>query len=154
MSGTIEGMTDLQKRLTALGDTRKMLGQLGLMAVAKAKLLVPRKSGNLGRTIRLGQVTTTEAQIIAGGQLGVGYAQSVEYGTGPHEIVPRYKQALAWGGERRLSGNLRSGSKATMFAKRVHHPGTKAKPYLRPAAEEVVRESGLGILIKAWNDAA
>jgi hypothetical protein len=61
---------------------------------------------------------------------------------------------LAWGGSRRLSGNLRSGAKATNFARRVNHPGTKAKPYLRPAAEEVVRENGIDLIVRAWNDAA
>jgi hypothetical protein len=150
----VEGMDELQKRLDALGDTKKMLGQLGLMAVAKAKQLVPRKTGNLGRTIRLGSVTDTSADIIAGGQLGVGYARAVEYGTRPHVIVPRYAKVLAWGGSRRLSGNLRSGAKATNFARRVNHPGTKAKPYLRPAAEEVVRENGIDLIVRAWNDAA
>ena len=150
----IEGQDELNKRLEALGDTRKFLGQVALMAVARAKELVPRKTGNLGRTIRLGQVTESEAQIIAGGQGGVGYAQAVEYGSRPHEIVPRYRKALAWGGERRLSGSLRSGSKATNFAKRVKHPGTKPKPYLRPAAEEAVSKSGMEILIRAWNEAA
>ena len=154
MTPEIEGQDDLNKRLEGLGDTRKLLGQLGLMAVARAKELVPRKTGNLGRTIRLGAVTESEAQIIAGGQGGVGYAQAVEYGSRPHEIVPRYKQALAWGGDRRLSGSLRSGSRATHFAKRVRHPGTNPKPYLKPPAEEAVARSGMDILVKAWNSAA
>lgn len=153
-NGEIEGTDELLDRLAALGDTRKLLGQLALLAVARAKDLVPRKTGNLGRTIRLGQVTDNDAQILAGGIGGVGYAQAVEYGTRPHEIVPRYKSALAWGGSRRLSGNLKSGSGATVFAKRVRHPGTQAKPYLRPAVEEVVAEHGAEFLIKAWNDAA
>jgi hypothetical protein len=154
VSETIEGMAALNKRLAATGDTRKFLGQLALMAVARAKQLVPRKTGNLGRTIRLGQVTEHDAQIVAGGQFGVGYAQAVEYGSRPHDIVPRYKQVLAIPiGATRLSGSARSGS-GVVFTKRVHHPGTKAQPYLMPAAQEVVSKSGIEILIKAWNDAA
>lgn len=149
----IEGMDDLNRRLDAIKDTRTFLGRLGLMAVARAKELVPRKTGNLGRTIRLGQTDDNSAQIIAGGQNGVGYAGAVEYGTRAHEIVPRYKKALAWGGNRRLSGSLRSGSKATFFAKRVRHPGTQAKPYLMPAAKEVA-EQFPELIIKAWNEAA
>lgn len=154
MTEDLEGMAELQRRFEALGDTRKFLGQIGLRAVAIAKEKVPRKTGNLGRTIRLGNVTDTDAQIIAGGQGGVGYAQIVEYGSRPHVIVPRNKKVLAWGGARRLSGSLRSGSAATIFARRVNHPGTKAKPFLKPAAEEAVRESGIDVLIRAWNDAA
>lgn len=149
----IEGMDDLQRRLDAIKDTKTLLGQIGLRAVARAKELVPRKTGNLGRTIRLGQVTDNDAQILAGGQNGVGYAAAVEYGTRPHEIVPRYKKALAWGGNRRLSGSLRSGSKSTFFAKRVRHPGTQPYPFLMPAAKEVA-EQFPELIIRAWNEAA
>ncbi len=161
MTDGFEGMDDLQRRLAALADTRQFLGKVGLTAVAYAKDTVQRKTGNLGRTIRLGQVTENSAQIIAGGQNGVGYAQVVESGSGlygpkhaKYEIVPKYKKALAWGGARRLSGSLKSGSKATMFAKKVMHPGVKPRPYLRPAAERAVSETGIALLIKAWNDAA
>jgi hypothetical protein len=147
-------MDSLQKRMAAITDKRKMLGILGLLAVEYAKVAVPRKTGNLGRTIRLGTVTDDSAQIIAGGQAGVGYAQSVEYGSRAHVIVPRTRKALAWGGARRLSGSLRSGAKATNFARRVNHPGTAAKPYLRPSAEKAVRDSGVEVIVKAWNDAA
>lgn len=151
---SIDGMSELQRRFEAIKDTRKFLGSLGLLAVTYAKEMVPRQTGNLGRTIRLGQVTEDSAQIIAGGQNGVGYAQAVEFGSRPHVIVPRNRKALAWGGNRRLSGSLRSGSKATFFAKRVNHPGTKAKPYLRPAAEKAVEFAGVEVIVKAWNDAA
>lgn len=156
MSETIEGMDELQRRIAAVGDTRKFLGQLALMAVARAKQLVPRKTGNLGRTIRLGNVSTTEAQILAGGRDGVGYAAAVEYGTRPHDIVPRVASVLSWpasGADARLSGSVRTGGKR-IFAKKVHHPGTKPQPYLIPAASQVVSEQGIDFLIKAWNDAA
>lgn len=154
MTEAIEGMSDLQKRLAALSDHRQLLGQIGLLAVSYAKEIVPRQTGNLGRTIRLGQVTNDEAQILAGGQNGVGYAQSVEFGSRPHTIVPRNRKVLAWGGSRRLSGSLRSGAKATSFATRVEHPGTKAKPYLMPAAERAVKDAGIDLIVKAWNEAA
>lgn len=156
MTEPVQGADELQRRIEALGDTRKFLGQLGLMAVAKAKQLVPRKTGNLGRTIRLGQVTDKEVQLLAGGQNGVGYAQAVEFGSRPHDIVPRVASVLSWpasGADARLSGSVRSGGKRA-YAKRVHHPGTKPQPFLIPAAEEVVSESGMELLVKAWNDAA
>ena len=151
---SLDGLAELQARFAAIKDTRQLLGQVSLLAVSHAKELVPRQTGNLGRTIRLGNVTAESAQIIAGGQYGVGYAQFVEFGTRAHVIVPRRKKALAWGGNRRLSGSLRSGSKATSFAMRVNHPGTAAKPYLRPAAEKAVREAGVKVIVQAWNSAA
>jgi hypothetical protein len=150
----IDGLPQLNARLKAISETKMMMGRLALQAVAYAKETVPRKTGNLGRTIRLGTVTENAASIIAGGQGGVGYARYVEFGTRAHVIVPRTRKVLAWGGDRRLSGSLRSGAKATNFATRVNHPGTQAKPFLRPAAERAVREAGVGAIIEAWNDAA
>ncbi len=154
MTEEIEGMDELNKRIEALKVGREMLGKVGLLAISYAKATVVRKTGNLGRTIRLGNVTDTEAQILAGGQYGVGYAQAVEFGSRPHVIRPRYKRVLAWGGNRRLSGNLRSGEGATAFATVVNHPGTQAKPFLKPAAERAIRETGVDLIIEAWNKAA
>lgn len=150
----IQGLDALRRRFAAITDGHQLLGTLGLLAVQYAKELVPRKTSHLGQTIRLGTVTDTDAQVIAGGEQGVGYARAVEFGTRPHIIRPRNRKVLAWGGDRRLSGNLRSGAKATNFATIVHHPGTRAKPYLRPGAERAVRDSGANAIIKAWNEAA
>jgi HK97 gp10 family phage protein len=52
----------------------------------------------------------------------VGYAAAVEYGTSPHVIKPKYKQALYWPG-------------AAHPVAQVNHPGTRAQPFLRPAIE-------------------
>ena len=52
----------------------------------------------------------------------VNYAAAVEYGTAPHVIKPKYKQALYWPGARHPVAQ-------------VNHPGTRAQPFLRPAIE-------------------
>lgn len=52
----------------------------------------------------------------------VNYAAAVEYGTAPHVIKPKYKQALYWPG-------------AAHPVAQVNHPGTRAQPFLRPAVE-------------------
>ena len=57
------------------------------------------------------------------GSFGVKYALPVELGTRPHLIRPRSKKALYWKG-------------AEHPVKVVHHPGTRGKPYLRPAADK------------------
>jgi hypothetical protein len=152
---SIQGLTALQRRFAAISDTHKMLGQVGLLGVREAALLVPVKTGNLRRSIRLGTVSETRAQIIAGGTGGVGYARAVEFGTRAHVIVPRTRKALAWGGDRRLSGSLRSGASATHFAKRVRHPGSRAKPYLLPGAKRAIEKAGLAkSVVAAWNEGA
>jgi len=148
----------LTPRLKALSsaDMRKsILVRAGTLAVREAKAIVPRKTGNLDRSIRLGPHDENRALILAGGIHEVGYAAAVEFGTKPHVIVPKRARVLAWGGNRRLSGTLRSGSKPEFFAMRVNHPGTRAKPYLVPGAKTALRKAGLRDgLVKAWNDAA
>ena len=52
----------------------------------------------------------------------VNYAAAVEYGTSPHVIKPTTKKALYWPG-------------AAHPVAQVNHPGTAAKPFLRPAIE-------------------
>jgi hypothetical protein len=56
------------------------------------------------------------------GEVGtvVEYARYVEYGTRPHRIVPRRRQALYW-----------KGAEHPVYA--VNHPGGKPYPFLRPA---------------------
>ena len=150
----IQGLTALQKRFAAITDKRMLLGQVALLVVREAKLIVPRKTGNLGRSIRVGTVSDRSAQVYAGGVAGVGYARAVEFGTRAHEIVPVRRKALAWGGDRRLSGSLRTGAKPDHFARRVHHPGTRAKPYLVPGAKAALAKTGANLIVTAWNEAA
>ena len=165
----IDGLPELNRRLKAIADTRLLLGRVALQAVAYAKGTVPRKTGNLGRTIRVGTVTPTSAQVLAGGQLGVGYARVVEFGSRAHDIYPRRKKALFFAtspnvGNVRLSGSVRSrfrgataeqrAAAGVVFARHVRHPGTKPNPFLRPAAERAVKERAPGIIIEAWNAAA
>lgn len=60
------------------------------------------------------------------------YGAYVHDGTSPHDIFPKKKQALRW-----VKGN------AFIFAKRVHHPGWKADPFiydaLRKNEEKIMR---------------
>lgn len=59
------------------------------------------------------------------------YAEAVHNGSGPHTIRPRRKKALRFvvGGQ-------------TVFAKSVRHPGTRGRPWLARAGEEIARREG------------
>lgn len=72
----------------------------------------PVDTGELVRSIRRrGTTITIEAD----------HWHFVEYGTRPHIIRPRVKRALWW-------------PDADHPVKSVYHPGTKAQPFIRPAA--------------------
>lgn len=152
----LNGKNQLEARLRAIGKTETLLRGIQLRGVflAKQNTRKFRRTGNLGRTIRLGPVSDHHAVIYAGGELGVGYAGAVELGTRPHEIRPRNARVLAWGGQRTLGGRLRSGQRPDHFAMRVHHPGTRAQPYLVPGLRDAAQEEGLNILTQNWNRAA
>ena len=152
--GRISGSRELQSRLRAMGELKPTLTRIGLVSVAEAKRLVPRRTGNLGRTIRIGEVTSDHVDVIAGGRLSVGYAAAVEFGTKAHTIVPRKAKVLAWGGGRTLGGRLRSGSRPTNFARKVRHPGSRAKPYLVPGLEFGVARGAVDAITDAWNKGA
>ena len=91
---------------------------------AKAKALAPVDTGNMKSTIR---TDITDGGMSATVSVGAEYGAHVEYGTQPHVIRPRNGKYLAFPG----SGG------GTVFATEVNHPGTRAQPFMTPAAEHV-----------------
>ena len=150
----IVGERQLQARLRAIGKTDGLMRAIVIHGVREAKQLVPRRTGNLGRTIRPGSTTATRGEIRAGGVRNVGYAAAVELGTRPHIIRPRKAKVLAWGGGRTLGGRLRAGERPTHFARSVRHPGSRAKPFLVPGLQRAVTAEGVNVIVQLWNAAA
>lgn len=133
-----------------------MLGRLALSVVAEAKRDVPRKTGNLGRSIHRGAVSAEYAEVRA----SAGYAAFVEFGTRPHLIVPVRARALAWpaqAGGARLTGSARKstqrgGNGGMRFARAVHHPGTRPNPFMERAFQRAVSQAHLEeVVVAAWN---
>lgn len=154
----IEGYNPLQARLKAIGDTRGQARQLGLITVREAKLHVARKTGTTGRTIRMTRVTEDSATVEVGGA-----GAFLERGTKPHIIRARNGKALRWpakgtavtlGGRARTGAVRKLGNAAFAFARFVRHPGTKAQPFLIPAARKAIETVGIGQIIERWNKAA
>jgi len=51
----------------------------------------------------------------------VNYGKFIEFGTPPHIITPKEKQAL----------KFKVGKEGEIFAKKVEHPGTRPNPFIR-----------------------
>lgn len=148
----LRGERQLRARMDAIKPNADLMRNLALASIREQKILVPRKTGNLGRSIRIGAVSPTRAETVA----TASYAAYVERGTRAHDIRPKNKKVLAWAadGSARLSGAVRTGGKVR-FAKRVRHPGTKAQPYMVPGAKKAVEGLGLKtIIVTSWNEAA
>ena len=157
MSARLEGGAELNRRLQAIKEAKTLLRELQVSAVAESKALVPRKTGHLAQTIHPGSLGPTFAIVEA----SANYAAYVELGTKPHTIRPKNASVLAWpanSSDRRLSGRARTkGGKRSgpsIFAKVVHHPGTKPHPYLLPGAVNALKRVGITPIIEAWNKAA
>lgn len=153
MASKVTGQEALLRRLKAIGEPRPLLRALQLQTIREAKLLVPRKTGHLGRSIVAGSVTGNSATVEA----RTGYAAVVEFGSKPHVIRPKNGKVLAWpaAGNARLSGRARTGSGRRIIARIVHHPGTKPQPYLVPGAKAALTKGGFrDTVVKNWNNAA
>lgn len=152
------GAQALQARLHAIGNTSEFMKTLGLRAVREQKLLVRRKTGTTGRTIRLvgSTATTATTEVRAAGPY-------LEFGTRAHIITPRAAMALrfaAKGVATTLAGRVTKGAArslgkgAFVFAKIVHHPGTRPYPFMIPGAQKAASEQGVSAIVDVWNSAA
>lgn len=102
------------------------LENTGRRVVNRAKILCPVDTGRLRASIkgRASRTWTLRPQYTVSSN--VDYAPMVHDGTRPHIIRPRTKQVLKFN----VGGQV-------VFAKVVHHPGTRARPFLdRALAEE------------------
>lgn len=107
------------------GASLSELERTGQRVVNRAKILCPVDTGRLRASIR-GQArrTWTLRPMFTVGT-NVDYAEMVHDGTRPHVIRPTRKQALKF----TIGGQV-------VFAKVVHHPGTRARPFLDRALRE------------------
>jgi len=160
----IVGIDKLEKRFAALKSPQAQqafLNGVGLRTVAALKQRVPRKTGTTGRSIRVGSLTTRNAQVI-----GSQVIQWIDQGTGlygprHHPIFPTHKKALSWHagttgpqGNLRLSGRPRKGRAATRVTVRST-AGMRPRPFVETSVRDAAARSGLAdVVVKLWNDAA
>lgn len=160
MGVEFRGLPQLRARMKAIGDGRPILRRLQIDTTANAKRLAPHKTRTLSRSIAPGFLTGREAWVHARAP----YAAYVEKGTRPHVIRPKRARSLrfpASGVATTLGGRVTTGASrslgrgAYVFAREVHHPGTKPKPFLLPGAKKAAEGAGLrDLVIDLWNEAA
>ncbi len=100
----------------------------------RAKVLAPVDTGRLRASIRIESRRTLTLRSVYTIGSDVEYAQMVHDGTWPHVIRPRQAQALRF----RIGGRI-------VYAKVVHHPGTRARPFLAQAVREIAGSRGYDI---------
>jgi hypothetical protein len=111
--------------------SRRELEAASAQVLNRSKILCPVDTGRLRASIRIESRRTLTFRSIYTIGSDVFYAPYVNDGTRPHIIRPRTKQALKFN----VGGR-------TVFAKVVHHPGTRANPFLDRALREVAAARG------------
>jgi hypothetical protein len=101
----------------------------------RARLYAPVNTGNLRGSITsyVGTAGLTVTGIVG---TPVHYGVYVHEGTRPHEILPRTPGGVLTWKTGPGSGENRPGPR--VFARRTFHPGTRARPFLRRAMEDVL----------------
>lgn len=111
------------------GPVGRLLDAHSRVVLQEARRLVPVRTGTLLASIRRasGQgARGPHVDVIAGVRGLTTYLGYVLFGTEPHIIRPRRRQALRF---------IHHG--AVRFAKRVRHPGSRANPFLQRALEKI-----------------
>lgn len=168
----VHGLDELVAKLGALPagmneSAAKSMKAATLLVEAEAKARVPRRTGRLFSSIN-SEVTGSGGDLIGRVWTDVEYARDVEEGTKPHPIVAHGKALMLpispmagaagytgsiFGGAK-LTGSPRAGQQVVFF-KSVHHPGTRARPFMKPALEENTRridaifQAGIDALLEA-----
>ena len=140
----VKGLSELQKLLDTLPakmEANIMRGGVragGVVMQKEARLQAPKKSGTLAKGIKVstrnskGVVTATVKTTGKHAYL----APWLEFGTSAHKILPKRAKVLFIGG---------------LFVSGVDHPGSKPKPFMRPAMEAKQSETlvAVGEYVKA-----
>ena len=137
---TLRGGKELKARIKALKLAFKPIGRTwGRETVSLSRSAVPVRTGRLRKSIRVRNATQKRTTVVAHFT-----AYFIDAGTKPHDIRPRKARRLVF----EVSGR-------TIFARKVHHRGTKARPFRVRAANEALRRTDVKAqLIDVWNEAA
>lgn len=135
----INGLAELQKMLDQLPvqvEKKILRGALRAgqkLVLDQAKATIHNVSGALSNSLRIstrtGKDGKVSARVVAGNKTAY-YAHMVEFGTAKHLIKPKHRKSMLIGG---------------MMREVVHHPGSKKKPFMRPAADAAAHEGSEAI---------
>jgi hypothetical protein len=124
--------TDLRRVIR--GAARQELRQVAPRVVTRAKILAPVDTGRMRAAIGPPQYSRHWLRPKATIEVNIEYADFVHGGTRPHVIRPRHAQLLRFV----VDGQV-------VYARVVHHPGTRPRPFLDRALRQVTEGRGYAI---------
>lgn len=114
------------------GPVVRDLSRRAQRITGRAKELAPVDTGRLRASIDWRLLHDAGVPVARVGT-NVAYARAVHNGTRPHIIERRGPMFNAAGRVRTLRFPAGRGAKVYVFRRRVHHPGTTGRPFLRDA---------------------
>jgi hypothetical protein len=119
----VKGLKELKRTLERIPEQIKnVLEDLTRETYERAVEYAPERTGFLRRNVRM-SVEGLTGRVISQAP----YSAYVEFGTRPHMIFPRRARALWF----EVGGR-------TVFARYVHHPGTKGQFFMRRALQDAL----------------
>ncbi len=139
-TATLKGSAELKARLKAIKDVWKPIArEWGKDDVAEMRARVPVRTGRLRRSFRVTSVSGKKVRV--GGNFT---AYFVDAGPKPHTITGKRGGFLVF----KDKGH-------TVFARKVHSRGYRARPFRKIAAHEALKKHPMAqTLIDLWNRAA
>lgn len=133
----LKGAPELKARLGKVKLAFKPLGRTWADKTAtNARNRVGRKTGRLAQSFR--RTSATQRRATVGGHFTANFEDA---GAKPHDITAKPGKSLIF-----------QGNSGTVFARKVHHRGRKARPFKVRAAHDALDATPMAaILIDEWN---
>jgi len=137
---SLQGGPQLRARLKAIKQSFKPVGKAWAdETVRQMRPRVPVQTGRLRRSFRVRNASQKRATVV-----GHFTAYFIDKGPKPHVITAKRAGNLVFQAQGR-----------TIFARKVHHRGYRARPFRQRAAEEALRKNPMAAeVIRQWNAAA
>ena len=114
---------------------RMLVNKITRQTLNRSAVLCPVDTGRLRASGSM-RIAERGSAVVGQVEYTASYAAAVHNGTRPHVIVPRRGRYLRF----QVGGR-------TVYARRVRHPGTPARPYLATALVEVAGRAGFVVSV-------
>ena len=114
---------------------RMLVNKITRQTLNRSAVLCPVDTGRLRASGSM-RIAERGSAVVGQVEYTASYAAAVHNGTRPHVIVPRRGRYLRF----QVGGR-------TVYARRVQHPGTPARPYLATALVEVAGRAGFVVSV-------
>lgn len=135
MAGVSLNLNQAALHRVGMERARMLVNKITRQTLNRSAVLCPVDTGRLRASGSM-RIAERGSSVVGQVEYTANYAAAVHNGTRPHVIVPRRGRYLRF----QVGGR-------TVYARRVQHPGTPARPYLATALVEVAGRAGFVVSV-------